>query len=842
MSRPTPSIAPGRALVTGLLALAAACGGGGGDSALTPGATVQVLLQRDVYGVAHIESASDAGAYFGAGYAAAEDRFYQMCLSRLFYRGRLAEVLGAGEGGLYVDRDRQARLFGWRRHGERVLEHLKAEEPEMHTLLVAYAAGVNRYLKDVAADPTRSLHPYFAGLPDVIAPIAPEPWTPVDSLGVWMRLGTFFQNFGEAEVDVRREIDQKLAAGMTEAEILAELNQYAVVDDHAAVVKREDVPDELLLAMEQFALQYGVQSHGANHTLGPQGHFSHAWAATGDRTATGPGPGGALLLGDPRIPLTAPNELYEWHMRGASFDVRGAGVPGSPNLLVGSSSQVAWSVTSLAADQADLFRLTVDESTTPWRYFVDGEWLTMEEDPEEVLVWSFVDEESSPAVFEEPLFFRRTAFGPLITPWLGLFEEDEYALSAVPFELPDSADETAFLKMYRSADAGQFRTALAGWAFPSVNVVFAGSGSASDPSAPDLVGYVANGAHPVRAPHFLAGLMYLDGDSLSKRWQTFVPHDFKPWVLKNGVDDDGVVYSANHLPAGTWYPLPRLFPSLGDTDRSRRIRERLGSSPTFEPNDFADMHADRVRPSARDLARLVDMAAETGMVFSSDAAAALPVLLGWWKGGAALDGAAPGTALASFLTTGLFLDKPTHLPMATMHGRGAAGLAAYLKAKVAQLESPAPAPLTSADLEFLDDVLAEAYQAVTGEEGAGTADPASWDSWYAAAKLENTLPVWKLLGGVDLLMPNLTHGPLFAVDTETLASQSAQAYTQLVPIGVTDGARSLLPPGQAEPGSGAPFEASQVALWAAGALRPSPTSVPGIVDVGLYGPLKVLEY
>lgn len=844
MIRPTSPPVWGKALASALLATALlACGGGGGSSGAAPTAKVQVLLQRDVYGVAHIESASDAGAYFGAGYAAAEDRFYQMCLSRLFYQGRLAEVLGAGEGGLYVDRDRQARLFGWRRHGEQVVAHLAAEQPEVHTLLVAYAAGVNRYLNDVASDPTRSLHPYFAGLDGVIAPIAPEPWTPVDCLGVWMRLGTFFQNFGEGEVDVRREIDQKLAAGATESEILAELNQYALIDDEAAVVRREDVSDELLLEMEQFALEYQIVGQGSNHTLGPDGHFSHAWAATGDRTTMGPGPGDALLAGDPRIPLTAPNELYEWHMRGATFDVRGAGVPGSPNVLVGSSAGMAWSVTALAADQADLYRLTVDETSAPWRYFVDGEWLAMEEEPEEVLVWSFVDEEASPALFDEPLFFRRTAFGPLITPWLGLFDDDEYALSAVPFEIPESADEAAFLAMYRAPDARQFRQALGGWSFPSVNVVFAGRGNVLDPAAPDLVGYVANGAQPVRAPYFLAGLMYLDGDTLAKRWQTFVPHDLKPWVLKDGIGDDGVVFSANHLPAGSWYPLPRAFPSLGETDRSRRLRELLAAQPSFAADDFLDIRVDAVRPSARDLARLVDVAAaQPGTQFSADAAAALPVLLAWWNAGAELDGSTPGTALASFLTAALFLDNPAHLPLATDSGRGPSGLAAYLKAKIAALDGPAPPALTEADLVFLDDVLGEAYRAVTGEDGAGTFEPASWDSWYAAAKLEDTVPTWKFLGGVDLGLPKLPHGPLLAADADTLASQSGQSYSQLVAPGEVDGARSVLPPGQAEPGAGSPFEASQVGLWAAGALRPSPTTVPGIVELGLFGPLRVLEY
>ena len=49
-------------------------------------------------------------------------------------------------------------------------------------------------------------------------------------------------------------------------------------------------------------------------------------------------------------------------IRGATFDVRGIGVPGSPIVLIGFTNQVAWGMTALGADQADLFKLETDPS------------------------------------------------------------------------------------------------------------------------------------------------------------------------------------------------------------------------------------------------------------------------------------------------------------------------------------------------------------------------------------------------------------------------------------------------------------------------------------------------
>ena len=46
------------------------------------GISAAVQIERDTYGVPHIYAKTDADAYFGLGYAEAQDRLFQMEMER----------------------------------------------------------------------------------------------------------------------------------------------------------------------------------------------------------------------------------------------------------------------------------------------------------------------------------------------------------------------------------------------------------------------------------------------------------------------------------------------------------------------------------------------------------------------------------------------------------------------------------------------------------------------------------------------------------------------------------------------------------------------------------------
>ena len=65
----------------------------------------QLRLVRDNYGVPHIYADDVYGLYYGYGYAVAQDRLFQMEMTRRSTQGTVAEVLGAQ----YLDYDKGTR-------------------------------------------------------------------------------------------------------------------------------------------------------------------------------------------------------------------------------------------------------------------------------------------------------------------------------------------------------------------------------------------------------------------------------------------------------------------------------------------------------------------------------------------------------------------------------------------------------------------------------------------------------------------------------------------------------------------------------------------------------------
>jgi penicillin amidase len=62
-------------------------------------------IVRDDYGVAHIYADDIFGLYYGYGYAVAQDRLFQMEMTRRSTQGTVAEVLGSE----YLDYDKGTR-------------------------------------------------------------------------------------------------------------------------------------------------------------------------------------------------------------------------------------------------------------------------------------------------------------------------------------------------------------------------------------------------------------------------------------------------------------------------------------------------------------------------------------------------------------------------------------------------------------------------------------------------------------------------------------------------------------------------------------------------------------
>lgn len=730
---------------------------------------------RDQWGVPHIFSETDAGAMYGLGYAAAEDRLIQMEISRRIMQGRLSELLGEVQKSRRdessVTSDRSMRIVGYYRHAQRVFPQL---DNETQCLLQAYADGVNRYIKE---------HPdHFERIVPAMV-FTPEPWTPEDCIASWYHIAQFFSGDGLNEA---HQVDRPDRMGPNP------------IDDEAAVVKREDVEETWIARVHEFASAHGYGETGqGGESDTPQ--FSHAWVVGGERTSTG----AAVLASDPQTQVRLPSLFYEFHVSGATLNARGIGVAGSPVILIGWNQHVAWGMTALGADQADLFRLTLDKDH-PNQYQWEGQWkeMTVLDEPIHIKDGETI-----------PLTVRETHLGPVVTEILkGNIEPGEYALCRVPQALLDRDTMQAGVEMMRAADVHEFGAALERWSFPSANVVF--GDDRGD------IGYWMTVAMPVRSAHARhGGRNAMDAERELDVWQGFVPHELLPHVFN---PKPGWIASANHRPVEAWYPQqqPGGTGSNGHTSRSWRLYELLEAHEgKITPEDVLAMHFDDIEPTRRTLVEAAEYAVYLqNEEFSEEAMNALQPASGWLSRGAHCDLNDAGYPVVFFMNT-MFRLAGTPLGR---YGGGQSGLVAFCRSLQYRIHGGGSMFIDPDECAYLDNALAHGWNTCVERFGN---DPERWPERLRESVRSRKLDYMVSLDGFPALGRNmeLAYPELKTVDHGTIFSQEGQSYSQFVSLIDVDSAFSLLPIGNTE-NPNSPYYTVTFDAWAKGEHHPAPLS------------------
>jgi penicillin amidase len=666
------------------------------------------------------------------------------------------------------------RTFGWARAARRIASEL---DDRTRGLLQAYAAGVNASFAVQQAEDR--LHPLFKELE-----VSVEPWEPADCLTSWWHLAQFFATDGTRDLIAWR--NREVTGNRARPTDLW-------VDDATAVVRRSEVSEAWVEEVREFATSAG--SSGRSSGTEPDGpKFSHAWVVGGTKVTSG----SAVLVSDPQTPVRNPSLWMEFHVKGKTLNARGIGVAGSPGLLIGFNPRVAWGLTALGADQADLFRIETDPAY-PDQYRWNGSWRPFSVRQEPVAIRGGGG---------ETVTIRETHLGPVVSEFaFRLAGEPEVVLKRVP--LCDSGQDTiqAVFAMMRASDASEFMQALGGWRFPSANCVF---GDASG-----RIGFAVLGAIPVRPGGGAdgGGNMSLRGIEDGDDWRGFIPPSLLPRVIE---PRQGYLLSANHRPVESFYPLSLGIStgSMGDTIRSWRLRERLEAVNRFDPEAVLDVHYDTVNPARREIVRLGRHLRENGGL-SEGATSALEVLEPWLDAGASSDLRQSGAAVATRIGT---FFRFVNTPLAARYGGGESGLARFLKDASRRLNESAAPAFTDDERRFIDEVLAGALQDDTGGAAArgrrsGVVMSRRTLGWF------DTLDGFGSLGQEqDLVSPALG-----CVDGQTIHSQAAQSYTQWVPLHNPDAAQSICPIGHSDrPDS--PYRTSTMTLWGEARLHPAPLS------------------
>ena len=340
------------------------------DVTLTAASGEVVVIDRDDFGVPHVNASTEAGVFFGQGFATGQDRLFQL---ETFWRtatGRTAELQGSGQ----LSQDQQIRTVYYT-PDERAAQ-FGALSPRLQTMVSSYVDGVNAYIDSTVANPAAYLPGEYAA-----GGFQPERYSVDKAMAVMQFFIRRFGGIGGQELTRLAELQAQgpewfaenrpvnspqapttIEVGSQAASASFRYDGPAVDPDVAADVERQ-----------RDAMTKSLVASGVPHTFGSfAAVISAALAESGRVTLLG-----APQMGQPAIDakaVTAEYELLVGPAGAGGLHVAGMSVPGIPGVIIGRTRGRAWTFTTGASDNTDTFTLTLGPPTAQGvpTYLYDG--------------------------------------------------------------------------------------------------------------------------------------------------------------------------------------------------------------------------------------------------------------------------------------------------------------------------------------------------------------------------------------------------------------------------------------------------------------------------------------
>ncbi len=526
------------------------------------GLSAPVSVVRDTHGVPHLTASSLDDLFFAQGYVTAQDRLWQMDMTRRSVAGEMAEVLPAASApaappsrstaaprrtSSWVDFDKQQRILRLRAVADRVTAQLPARD---RAFFEAYARGVNAYIDQHQ----RNLPIEFR-----VLGYAPRRWTAADSVLVGIGMSQLLNPQFEMEY-WREKLGQRLSP-----ELMADLYPAGSWRDRppgsaassGAPTPRVPGKSDTGKGTAADLILAGLGWNDCEACLAG----SNNWVISGAHTVAGK----PLLANDMHLPHRVPALWYEVQLHSGDYNVEGFSLPGMPMVTVGHNQRMAWGYTNLNPDVQDLF---VENFNAAGEYETPQGW-------------------QKPGTFHEVIHVKGqpdvtlnvvvTRHGPIVSSLL----PGETRQIALQWLIYDSRSiGIPLFELNTAQNWEQFRKALSSFATPSQNVVYA--------DVDGNIGYQSMGFVPVRASG--DGTLPVCGADGKHDWTGYLPFDKMPSVFN---PPSGIIATANAkvTPAGYPYQLAtQWYPPY----RTERIYKVLESDPNkkFSPADMLALQTD----------------------------------------------------------------------------------------------------------------------------------------------------------------------------------------------------------------------------------------------------------
>ncbi len=540
-------------------------------------------IVRDANGIPQVYADTPEDLFFGQGYVQAQDRFWEMDFRRHVTAGRLSELVGESA----LETDKFVRTLGWRRVAEQEVDLV---DDDTRQLLDSYSSGVNSYI-DGKSGSSLSLEYRILSLTGT--DYRPAAWTAADSVA-WIKAMAW-----DLRSNMSDETDRVLStARLTPGQVEQLYPDYPA--EHPTIVDSADLTgDQTGLTPAGFEpgpdsdYAQAVQGVSAAQSAADElpallgtgdGIGSNSWVVAGDRTETGL----PILANDPHLAPSMPGIWYQvgLHCRTVSadceYDVSGFSFAGLPGVVVGQNRDVAWGVTTMYADVADLTLEKVSGGT----YLYDGEQIPLETREETFRV---AGGES------ETITVRSTRNGPILSDLddslakVGRSEQTTTDASIYEVALrwtaltPEPTVEAIFA-LDTASNWDEFRDAAQKFTVPSQNLVYA--------DREGNIGYQSPGTIPIRRTG--DGRWPVPGWDPQYDWTGTIPFERLPSVLN---PDEGFIVTANNKVIDDDYPF-ELGADTAAGYRADRIRELLDRDEKFSVQDMTEMQMDSFNANA----------------------------------------------------------------------------------------------------------------------------------------------------------------------------------------------------------------------------------------------------
>ena len=526
---------------------------------IDPSGNVRIL--RDEYGVPHIFADTLPAVFYGYGYAAAEDRLFQLEMTLRSSYGEVAEVLGEK----YLDFDIKTRKYYDTKSIQDQVSQLPAERRE---ILEAYASGVNAQIDRILAEPDTLLSREFHTFD-----FLPRRWQSHDV--VMLFVGPLIHRFG----DFNSELES--AAMLAQLEEMHGMDTARAIYDAINPHYRETAPtsfatDNQVAARSSTTAPTEVPlGNAAKYARSPETLRNKITSASnamaiGKSRAEG---ANAILLNGPQFGWFSPSYVYSVGLHTDGFNIVGVSPFASPIILLGQNGSIAWGNTYGGGDGVDIYRLELNPDN-PLQYRYKEEWrdFTVREET--------FDSGNGVSVSEQLL---ASIHGPVI--------------------IHDPADGTAYAKK-RAWEGNEVRSFFA--VFDSTQSTnfddwiasLSNSSTSINWFYADMAGNIGH-AYTGHYPERVAGhdnRLPANGDG-SMDWASMQPFDSNPRVLNPPL---GVIANWNNKPTGGTQNSDMVGMSWSRADRVEVLQKLLAEQEQWsadalwellKPSSFADPNA-----------------------------------------------------------------------------------------------------------------------------------------------------------------------------------------------------------------------------------------------------------